>query len=157
MQKGFIFPSLYIYLGLGLIVLTLGIAVKVQSSRLETCKLEHQAFVNEVESIGKEAKFKALQIEAENKLKKENADESLRKLRIANDEFKRLRDNASGRELPAPPADSRNPSLSCFDRPELERAYGELVKDLRGIADEGTEATIGLDSVKMWAATNPHD
>ena len=151
MQKGFIFPSLYIYLGLGLIVLGLSTAVYVQSSRLESCKAEYRAFVSETERLGKEAEIKVKQIEAENKLKKEKADAELNKLRLDNAEFKRLRDNAGSRRLPEAPANSRNPALSCFDRAELERAYGELVKELRGIADEGTEATIGLDTVKRWA------
>ena len=157
-SKGFIFPSLYIALISGAIVLVLGIALKVQSSRLESCKAEHKAFVSEVERLGNEAKVKAEFTNKQNIKLKEKADAELNKLRADNAKFKRLRDEYTReRRLPEAPANSRNTALSCFDRPELERAYGELVKELRGIADEGTEATIGLDSVKRWAVTNPHD
>ena len=136
-----------------MIVLILGTLLKVQSSRLESCKAEHKAFVSEVERLGNEAKAKAKLIESQNQLKKEKADAELSKLRSDNAEFKRLRDSASERGLPQAPADSRDPELACFDRPTLESAYGTLVKGLRGIADEGTEATIGLDAVKRWATT----
>ncbi len=153
MQKGFIFPSLYIYLGLGAVILLLGIGLKVQSSRLESCKAEFQTFKSEVERLGLEAKEKAKKQEALDKLKKDKADAELRKLRSANAEFKRLRDSdTSRRRLPPAPAETSRPDLSCFDRSELERAYGELVKEVRGIADEGTEATISLDAAKQWAS-----
>lgn len=154
-SKGFISLSLtgYIYLGLGAVILLLGLAVKVQSSRLESCKEEHRAFIAQTERLGLEAKAKAKQIEAQDKLKKEVADNELKKLRSANAEFKRLRDSNPGeRRLPKPPAETRRPDLSCFDRTELERAYGELVKEVRGIADEGTEATLSLDTAKQWAS-----
>lgn len=154
MQKGFIQLTLsgYIIAGLTVALLISAAMLKVQSSRLESCKAEFQTFKSEVERVGKEAEIKVKQIEAENKLKKEQADNELKKLRLDNAEFKRLRDsNPSERGLPKAPADSRNPALSCFDRTSLESAYGELVKELRGIADEGTEATIGLDTVKRWA------
>ena len=150
-QKGFINLSLYITLGMGAIILIFGTLLKVQSSRLETCKAEHKAFVSEVERLGLEAKEKVKQQEVKDKLKKEVADAELKKLRADNAEFKRLRDGSGERRLPQAPADSRNPELSCFDRTTLESAYGELVKGLRIIADEGTEATLILDTVKRWA------
>jgi hypothetical protein len=151
MQKGFILPSGYIMLGMGAVILILGMLLKVQSSRLETCKAEHKAFVSEVERLGKEAKEKVKLTEEANLRKKEKADVELKRLRADNAEFKRLRDGSGERRLPQAPADSRNPELSCFDRSSLESAYGELVKELRAIADEGTEATIGLDTAKRWA------
>lgn len=150
MQKGFIFPSLYIYLGLGAVILTLGMVIKYQSVRLELA----DQFKTSVESLGEAARKEKKRIEAQNKLNKEKADETLRKLRSDNDKFKRLRDNAGSRGLPKPPAETRRPDLSCFDRTELERAYGELVKEVRGIADEGTEATIGLNTAKQWAGVH---
>ena len=154
MKNGFITLPLTGYIALGsLAVITLvsGYAY-IQTKRLEACKAEHKAFVSEVERLGNEAKVKADLTNKQNLKLKEQADEDLRKLRIDNAEFKRLRDsNPPSRRLPGPEADSKRPDLSCFDRPELERAYGELVKELRGIADEGTEATIGLNTAKRWA------
>lgn len=153
MQKGFISLPLsgYIALGAAAIITLVSAYAYIQTSRLEAVKQEYEGFRTQVKTLGEAAKLKA---EAENKLnkeRKEKADVELKKLRLANAEFKRLRDSAPSRRLPEAPANSRNPELSCFDRPELERAYGELVKELRGIADEGTESTLALDSVKRWA------
>lgn len=153
MQRGFIQLSLmgYMTLAFGVIVLGLSIALKVQSSRLESCKAEHQLFVSQVERLGKEAKEKAKQVEAQDKLRFKKAEDEIKKLRSDNDKFKRLRDSDTrSRRLPEAPKDSVRPDLSCFDRTALESAYGELVKELRGLADEGTEATIGLDTAKRW-------
>lgn len=154
MQKGFISlsPTGYIALGCAALVGLVSLYAYVQTSRLDACKSNYEAFVSETERLGKEAEIKVKQIEAENKLKKEKADAELNKLRLDNAEFKRLRDSDTReRGLPKAAPGSRNPTLSCFDRASLESAYGELVKELRGIADEGTEATIGLDTVKRWA------
>lgn len=160
-NRGFIQLSLlgYIVLGMSMIVLGLSIALKVQSARLDSAKqelavekAEFASFVKQVNTAGIAAKAKA---DAENKLNEERKrrnEVELRKLRLANNEFKRLRDaDTRSRRLPEAPANSRNPELSCFDRPELERAYGELVKGLRAIADEGTESAIGLNSARSWA------
>lgn len=151
MQKGFIFNSLYIALGsLAVITLVSGYAY-IQTKRLEACKTEFQVFKSEVERLGNEAKVKAEFTNKQNLKLKEKADEELRKLRISNAEFKRLRDSSSSRGLPQAPSDSRKPDLACFDRPSIESAYGELVKGLRGLADEGTENTLRLKSAVEWA------
>ena len=151
MQKGFI-SGLYIVLIFGAITLILGISLKVQSSRLESCKAEHKAFVSEVERLGLEAKEKAKQVEAQDKLRKEVADENLRKLRIANSELsKRVRDNASASVLPQAPSGSRNPELSCFSRSELDGALSSFTRGTTELIIEGTEATLSLDTVKRWA------
>ena len=151
MQKGVI-AGLYIVLIFGAITLILGISLKVQSSRLESCKAEHKAFVSEVERLGLEAKEKAKQVEAQDKLRKEVADENLRKLRIANSELsKRVRDNASASVLPQAPSGSRNPELSCFSRSELDGALSSFTRGTTELIIEGTEATLSLDTVKRWA------
>jgi hypothetical protein len=141
----------YIALGAAAIILGMGVALKFQTARLDSVKQEYATFKAQVKAAGDAAKVRA---DAENKLneeRKKRNEAELRKLRLANAEFKRLRDNAPSRRLPEAPADSRNPELACFDRPELERAYGKLVEGLRGLADEGTESTLALDSVKRWA------
>jgi hypothetical protein len=154
-QRGFISLSLTGYIALGsLAVITLvsGYAY-IQTKRLEACKAEHRAFVSEVERLGLEAKEKAKKQEAQDKLKKEKADAELKKLRSANAEFKRLRDSDThNRRLPEAPRETPRPDLACFDRSSLESAYGELVKGLRGLADEGTENTLRLKSAVDWAA-----
>lgn len=152
MQKGFIFPSLYIYLGLGLIVLTLGIALKVQSSRLESCKAEHKAFVSEVERLGNEAKLKAKQVDQENKLKKEKADEDLRKLRSANNELsKRVRDNSRSSFVPPTGPVTGKPETACFDQGAIDGAIKRFAERVTGIVEQGQEAITDLNNAKQWA------
>lgn len=152
MQKGFIFPSLYIYLGLGAVIVFLGLGLKVQTSRLESCKAEHAAFVANVERLGLEAKEKAKQVEAQDKLRKEVADRELKKLRSLNDDLsKRVRDDSRASLLPQAPSGSRNPELSCFSRSELDGALSSFTRGTTELIIEGTEATIGLDTVKRWA------
>ena len=153
MQKGFIQLSLtgYIALGCAAVISVVSAYAYIQTKRLEACKSEFQVFKSEVERLGLEAKAKAKQQEAQDKLKKEKADEELRKLRIDNAKFKRLRDSSSSRGLPQAPRETSRPDLACFDRPSLESAYGELVKELRGLADEGTENTLRLKSAVEWA------
>ena len=145
MQKGFIFPSLYIYAGLGLIVLTLGIAVKVQSSRLESCKLEHQAFVNEVERLAKEQ-------ELTNKVKKQKADDELKKLKSVNDDLsKRVRDNANT-SFVQPSTTAGKPDLACFNSETLDGAIRQFALGVSGIIEQGQSAVTDLDNAKQWAA-----
>ncbi len=45
-------PTMWIYVGVGVLVLALGTAVKVQSSRLESCKEAHAQFVATVKAAG---------------------------------------------------------------------------------------------------------
>src|SRR6185295_17263030 len=63
---------------------------------------------------------------------------------------RKLRERPGGGQLPPAPADTKRPQLACFDRAELERAYGELVKELRGGADEGSACTVDLNTAKAW-------
>ena len=141
-------------LGLGLTVLGLGLALKFQTARLESCKAEYQSFVSQTKALGDIANKKAREQEKADKLKKEKADESIRKLRSDNAGLvKRLRDaRSSSGKLPPAPTASRRPDLACFDRETFERAYGELVAEVRGLADEGTESALSLDTAKRWAS-----
>ena len=138
MQKGFIFPSLYIYFGLGLIVLTLGIAVKVQSSRLESCKLEHQAFVNEVERIGKEQQLKVKQeIERQKKVTKDVSSDYENRLNLLRDTYARLRDQRSGQG-----------GVSAI--PNAPRSIDEISTDSIPLAGICAETTQQLNSLQDW-------
>lgn len=152
MQKGFIFPSLYIYLGLGAVIVFMYLRGNYYEVKSDLAESRYETLATNVATIGAEAQRNKIAKEKEDKLKKDKADNELKTLRADNAEFRRLRDsNPGSRRLPQAPANSRNPELSCFDRASLERAYGELVKEVRGIADEGTEATLSLDTVKRWA------
>jgi len=62
--------------------------------------------------------------------------------------------NTTSYSLPAAPAASSRPDLACFQRADFERESRELIEQLRagirGLADEGTAATVDLDSAKLW-------
>jgi hypothetical protein len=138
MQKGFIFPSLYIYLGLGAVIVFLGLAVKVQSSRLETCKLEHQAFVNEVERLGKEAQLKVKQeIERQKKVTKDVSSDYENRLNLLRDTYARLRDQRSGQ--------GGMPSI-----PNAPRSIDEVSTDSIPLAGICAETTQQLNSLQNW-------
>lgn len=145
MQKGFIFPSLYIYLGLGLIVLTLGTLLKVQSSRLESCKAEHQAFVSEVNRVAKEQ-------ELTNKVKKQKADDELKKLKSVNaDLSKRVRDNADTSFVQSSTTAGK-PDLACFNSEKLDGAIKRFAERVTGITEQGQSAVTDLDNAKRWSS-----
>lgn len=64
----------------------------------------------------------------------------------------RNRPDAPGGSLPPAPAGSRCPEgQACFDRDAFERAYRELVTDLRRLADEGTAVEGALRVAREWA------
>lgn len=119
-------------------MLTLGIAVKVQSSRLETCKLEHQAFVNEVERIGKEAQLKVKQeIERQKKVTKDVSSDYENRLNLLRDTYARLRDQRSG-----------SGSVSAI--PNAPRSIDEISTDSIPLAGICAETTQQLNSLQSW-------
>jgi len=137
MQKGFI-SGLYIYLGLGLIVLVLSAAVYVQSSRLEACKAEYQAFVSETERLGKEAQLKVKQeIERQKKVTKDVSSDYENRLNLLRDTYARLRDQRSG-------------SGSMPPIPNAPRSIDEIPTDSIPLAGICAETTQQLNSLQDW-------
>lgn len=64
----------------------------------------------------------------------------------------RKRPDAPGGSLPPAPAGSSCPEgQACFDRDAFERAYRELVAEIRGLADEGTAVEGALRVAREWA------
>lgn len=138
MQKGFIFPSLYIYLGLGAIILFLGLAVKVQSSRLESCKAEYQSFKSEVERVAKEQELKVKQeIDRQKKVTKDVSSDYETRLNLLRDTYARLRDQRSG-------------SGSMPPVPNAPRSIDEVSTDAIPLAGICAETTQQLNSLQAW-------
>lgn len=159
-QHGFITLPLMAWgaIGAGVIILGLGIGVKVQTSRLESCKQEFSIFRAQVKVLGDEAaaKAKAEQERQENILKETEAKSAKLKsdLAIVN---KRLRDERARRsQVPAAPAGSSRPDLACFDRTELESALRHLDAGVSGLVDEGSENTLRLKLSVDWAGAALH-
>ena len=57
--------------------------------------------------------------------------------------------------VPAAPSGASRPDLACYARPEYLGATGNLVEGLRRLADEGTEAAVGLNTAREWAKGRP--
>ena len=158
-QRGFIPLPLMAWgaIGAGVIILGLGIALKVQTARLDHCKAEYAAFVAETKRLGEEAQRKAKETEAKNLKAKEIADADTTKLRTDNAALaRRLRQStrAGGGSLSPAPAGSKCPQgQTCFDTAEYQRADGIFVTGARKLADEGTAVSIDLNTARKWADT----
>jgi multidrug efflux pump subunit AcrA (membrane-fusion protein) len=115
-QRGFVLPALPIWawgaIGSFVVITGLGLAVKVQTARLDAAKAEiakvqadYDAFKGEVERFGREAKARA-DAERERHAKVNRERESSYEKRIAalNDAYRRLRDSNTRRgDLPPIP------------------------------------------------------
>lgn len=149
------FSKLEIYgvIGIALMLAMLGTYFKGRHDGAESVQARFDVFVAKTEALGAEAQRRADQQKADDKLAKEKADaDNLKTVAALNGAIVGLRNaRPAGNLVPAAPAGSRRPDLICFDRQAYQSAYGGLVKELRGIADEGTAATVNLDTAKLWA------
>ena len=154
-ELGFLSLSLtgYIALGAAAIILGMGVALKVQTARLDAVKHEYAVFVADVKAKGEAAKEKVKLIEAANLRNKEKADENIRKLRIANESLaKRLRDERSAsRYVPRADPDAPSPERATFDREKLERAIQRLDEQLSSLIARGDEGLKTIEELKEWA------
>lgn len=118
----------------------------------EHVKRDRASFIAKLESNALAQKKENERIEKADKERKERADAERKRLLAHNAALaKRLRERPGAGTVPAAPASSGRPDLACFDRAEYQRAYGELVAEVRGGADEGSTCTVELDVVKGWA------
>lgn len=158
-SRGFIALPIgaYAAIGAAVAIAVLGIAVKVQTSRLDACKADHAAFVAMVKLDGERAEKLAKERELADKKKKETADADLNRARsdLAGvvDAYRSLREQRSAgfRGLPSTPASSNGPARTCFDSAEFQRTMERLDGGGAAIAQEGDQARIGLDAAKRWA------
>ena len=130
-----------------------GTAWTVQGWRLDAVQSKFDGFVATVKAQGEaaeEAKRKQVKID---KLNKEQTDAQIKRdldrLRADN---QRLRDErAASRFVPATASPAGSPDRACFDRPQLESAIQLFDSEIQGIVEQGSEAVIKLDAVKVWA------
>ncbi len=162
-NSGFILPSigtLYAIGAVALVILGLGIALRVQTTRLHDTKVEKErielqfkGFVSETQRLGDEALKDAAIKTALGKSKQEKAnEENVRTIADLRAGHKRLRDeaNARGSYLPTPGPEARSPESITFDRAELDRALRDHTQEVRGLVEEGDEARVNLDTAKTW-------
>ena len=128
-------------------------------ARYDVLAAEKAAFEAKVAALGGQAKAAAVAREVQDKERKGRVDRENRKtVADLHSTITRLRDDADRARrgtLPAAPAGSSRPDLLCLDRAEYQRADGEATARLRqgarGLADEGTAATVDLNSARKWA------
>ena len=125
----------------------------VQGWRLDAAKAKHATFGAQVKAAGEAAAQAAKIQESNDKQRKEQSDaENKRTLDSLHADIKRLRDARAGSGfVPAVPAGAGRSDLACFDRAELERTVRTLDTRLQRIVDQGSAATVNLDSAKFWA------
>ena len=158
-ERGFIqLPMLgWAAIAAGAVIVALGIALKVQTGRLDNCKDEHALFVAQTKALGDAQNERAKQQELADRTRKEKTDAEAAKTRRdmagVYDAYRKLRDSNSRRsELPAAPSGSKRPDLSCFDRAEFARSVGIIEEGVPRITEQGDAATLDLNAARAWAA-----
>lgn len=157
-SRGFIALPLWGYAAIGaaVVIAGLGLALKVQTSRLDAVRAEYAGFVAQTKAIGEAAEKAARLKESEDRKRKESADADLTRARrdLAGlaDAYRSLREQrARSGFVPAAAPGAASPDRACFDRAELERTMERIDAVGAGIAQEGDQARIGLDAAKWWA------
>lgn len=157
-SRGFVAtPMFYGMLALGTVAAGLGVALKVQSSRLETCRVEFEVFRVEIKRLG-EAQDKANREKesADKKLKERTDADHKTTIARLNRDINRLRDvHARSSLTPEVTPASRRLDLACFDRAEFARALRQFEGEIEAIVGEGAARAVELDLAKAWAQSLP--
>ena len=144
---------IYGALAAGAVILVMGIALKVQGSRLEAVRNEYEAFKAQVRANGEAAERAAKAKEASDKAIKEKIDNETSQLRTtAANLARQLRDSRSASGyLPPASATSASPDAITFDRAKLERTIQQLDEGVSGLIARGDQAVIDLNLSLKWA------
>lgn len=151
-------PTLILGVLLALSVAGNGILFKLYIGAEKEVARVTQAFASfkaQVKVEGEEAQKKAdAQKAADLQRKKDADDEHAKTVAALNADIGKLRhdrDGARGGFVSPAPAGASRPDLSCYDRAALESALGGFIAEIRGFADEGSAATVDLNTAKTWA------
>ena len=156
-ERGFIALPVgaYAAIGAAVVIAGLGIAVKVQTSRLAAVKAEHAGFVAQVKAIGEAAEKAAKLKEAEDLKRKEDADAETARVRrdLAGvyDAYKRLRDSPSRRTFSEAGGTSASPARACLDAAAANRALQAFDAGVAGLLEEGDRAIVDINTARRWA------
>ena len=168
-QRGFILPALPVMawaaIGASVVILALGVAVKVQTSRLEAVRQEFATFQAQTKALGDIAAAKAKsEIDRQARLLKETEATSEKAKSDLAATLKRLRDarNSRGNILPTvtstaviPDAARSGPDLLRALRRFDDAVTGDLSAAREGIAaivEPADENTVRLKLSVDWAA-----
>lgn len=157
-QRGFISLPFtgWIAIAAGVVILGLGVALKIQSARLDTCKAEYATFKAEVKVLGDAAVKAAKERDAADKVKKEKADVQNAKSRRDLDglyaAYRGLRDSRSrSGGLSEAPTFAPSADRSCFNSAKFVGAVENLETGVLTILERGDGAIVDLDGARAWA------
>ena len=148
------------YLIAGAVVVGMGVAIAIQTYRLDSLRVEYAEFKAGVEVLGKAAEKAAKEKEAKDKANKERSDAEKKRLTadLAVTAGRLRQANSRIGDLSAPAPDAASPTRTCFDPAQLSAALRSLSEGIKrfdegvlGIAVEGSQAVIDLDVAKRWA------
>jgi hypothetical protein len=127
-------------------------AWKYQGAMKDAVQAKYTSFVAQTKAEGEAAQKIALAKEAQDKLNKENADETYKQLMARNADLamQLLNSRASRGYLPAASAGSSHPERACFNRLQLGEAIRQLDAGVQSVIDQGDSARIGLDTAKVF-------
>lgn len=144
-QRGFI---LYAALGALAVIAVMGVALKVQSSRLDAANDRLDAY----KTAGESAKREAERITKLDKERKDKADaENKRRIAVLRADNERLRNSANQSSLPGTGSVAGGADRITFDRGELDAAIRAFTAGTAAIASEGAEAVTELNGARSWA------
>lgn len=148
-------PTAYAALGAVLVIGGLGVALKVQTSRLDAAKAEYAAFVAQTKAIGEAAEKAAKLKEAADLKRKEDADAETARVRrdLAGvyDAYKRLRDSPSRRTFSEAGGTAASPARACLDAAAANRALQAFDAGVAGLLEEGDRAIVDINTARRWA------
>ena len=149
-------PSLWLAVGAAVVIAGLGVAVKVQSSRLDACKAESAAFVATVKVQGEAAAKEAARVNLVNLKATEVANGEYAKIKgnLASSyaAYRKLRNaNSGGGGMPTAPVVTSSTDRTCFSTAGLTNAMGILEAGVPVITEQGDVARTRLQGAMKWA------
>jgi len=144
-------PTQYMLLGVAaLVAASMGFGY-VKGAHHEALKAAR--FEAATEALGKAAQTAKATKEKQDKLNKEQTDAQIKRDldRLRADNQRLRNERARIRFVPDTASAAGSPDRACFNRPQLESAIQLLDSEVQGIVEQGSEAVIKLDAVKVWA------
>ena len=151
-------PMMYVYAGVGALVIALGVGVKVQTARLDSCKTASAAFVATVKAQGEAAAKEAARVNLVNSKAMEAANNEYAKVKgdLASSyaAYRKLRNsNPSSGGMPQAPAVTSTTDRTCFDTAGFANAMGVLEAGVPNITEQGDVARTRLQGAMKWATS----
>lgn len=159
-QRGFIALPVMAWAAIaaGVVILGLGVAVKVQSARLDSEKAAFSAFRAQVEALGLAAQKEAARVNLVNLKAMEAANVEYAKVKgdLASSyaAYRKLRNANSGQGgMPIAPTVTSGSDRTCFATDQFAHAMGVLEAGVPNITEQGDAAKSRLIGAMKWATS----